>query len=78
MRKYRIVVETNRRGETFYTPQYKKFLFWKDWIKGVAIDTFCTICFNTYEEALEYIRHDIKNEEVKKDRKIITKKYIYV
>ena len=78
MRKYRIVAETNKRGVTFYTPQYKDLLFWKNWLKGVAIDTFCNISFNTYGEALSYIHRDIENEKEKKDREIIVRNYIYV
>ena len=47
-------------------------------LKGVAIDTFCNISFNTYGEALSYIHRDIENEKEKKDREIIVRNYIYV
>ena len=33
--KYRIKVQINANGDKIYYPQYKKFLFWNDFIREV-------------------------------------------
>ena len=33
--KYRIKVQINTTGDKIYYPQYKKFLFWNDFIREV-------------------------------------------
>ena len=40
--KYRIKIQTNSDGSKIYYPQYKKFLFWNDFIREVIPQYICT------------------------------------
>ena len=56
MGKYRIIEATNGLGEKSFTPQYKDFFGWQCW--------FFIEPFNTYEEAINYIKKQEKTIKI--------------
>ena len=52
--KYRILEKTNELGETYYYPQ-NGLLFWNNFDEFCGYNTLTNICFNSYDEAKEYI-----------------------
>ena len=52
--KYKILEKTNELGETYYYPQHG-LLFWNNFDEFRGYNTLTNICFNSYDEAKEYI-----------------------
>lgn len=66
--KYRIVKESSFGIGNEYYPQYKKFLFWHNFIIDKSL-YICVVCFKTYAEARQYIQDDQDKRVWEKERK---------
>ena len=76
--KYRILEKTNELGETYYYPQ-NGLLFWNNFDEFCGYNTLTNICFNSYDEAKEYIdKYRQQIDHNRKSRHIITKRKLTV
>lgn len=78
--EYRIYEITNGLGETYYYPQYRKYILWttfKDQIVGEKF--YSEVWFESYKDARKYILNEREEiEESEKRKQIISKRKLTV
>ena len=60
--KYRIVEKTFSDGWTGYFIERQVFGFWCSETRAVSECSFARLCFNTLEQADEWIKREVKKE----------------